>query len=361
MIDYVLVLNNDFNVTDTIDTFKSLIWTERYSEYGDFELLYPASIENLNKVKIGYFLSIEDSDEFMIIQSIEIITDIEDGNYIKLSGTTLTKILTWRIVWYQTSLDGNIQTEVLSLLNRSLIQPSIPERKLENPSLVFERNQDLQSVSITRQFTGDNLYAAIKSICDTYNIGFRIVPNKDTIAITKVITFKMYEGTDRSYDQTENPHIVFSSEYGNLINSDYIETEANYCNVALVAGEDEGSSRRTVVAGDSTASSWNRRELYVDARDIQSENGDEVIDTTTYNAMLTQRGNEKLAEYTKGNAFDGEISMEGEYVYGIDYKLGDIVQIENDFGITAKARITEYIRSVNSESISEYPTFDILE
>lgn len=358
MVDYVIILDRSFEVINTIDSFKSIIWTERYSDYGDFELIYPATIENFKKLKIGYFLSIEDSNEYMLVETIEITTDTEEGDFIKVSGRSLTAILTWRIIWYQTQLDGNIQTEILSLLNRSIIQPSISERKLENPGLIFRRNELVSSISIARQFTGDNLYDAIKSICDTYNLGFHVFIDSST---PEQLTFEVYKGTDRSYEQSENPYIVFSSEFGNLLNSDYINSEVNYCNVALVAGEDEGSSRKSVIAGNESVSGWDRRELYVDARDIQSENGDNVMDTATYNETLKQRGEEKLLEHTKGTAFDGEISTVSGYIFGKDYYMGDIIQIENDYGITARARIVEYIRSVDSGAVNEYPTFNILE
>lgn len=360
MIDYVMVLDNSLTFIYTIDIFKSIIWTERYSDYGDFELIYPASKENLQKIKRGYFISIEDSDELMIVETIESDTNSEDGDFIKISGRSLSVILTWRIIWYQTQLDGNIQTEVLSLLNRSIIQPSIPERKLENPGLVFRRNEDLQSISISRQFTGDVLYDAIKSICDTYDIGFRIVFDKFGSNSPKNLIFEMYEGKDRSYNQIENPYVVFSPEFGNLLNSNFIESEVSYRNVALVAGEDEGSDRKTTIAGDESVSGWDRRELYVDARDIQSDSGSTKMDMETYKETLRQRGEEKLSEYTLGDAFDGELSALNNYIYGVDYSMGDIVQIENDYGITASARVIEYIRSVDSEKVSEYPTFDIL-
>lgn len=44
----LFVLDKSFEVVSLCDTFSSLIWTERYSGYGDFELYLPASMANIN-------------------------------------------------------------------------------------------------------------------------------------------------------------------------------------------------------------------------------------------------------------------------------------------------------------------------
>ena len=44
-------LDKDLNRIHIIDTFLSVIWTNRYNTIGDCELVISASIENLNKLK----------------------------------------------------------------------------------------------------------------------------------------------------------------------------------------------------------------------------------------------------------------------------------------------------------------------
>lgn len=36
----LLVLNTDFESISVIDTYESMIWTDRYNAYGDFELFF---------------------------------------------------------------------------------------------------------------------------------------------------------------------------------------------------------------------------------------------------------------------------------------------------------------------------------
>ena len=41
--------------------------------------------------------------------------------------------------------------------------------------------------------------------------------------------------------------------------------------------------------------------------------------------------------------------------------MGDIIQVRNEYGIEEKAMITEFTWSVDSEGVSHYPTFTVLE
>ena len=118
-------------------------------------------------------------------------------------------------------------------------------------------------------------------------------------------------------------------------------------------GEDSGSSRRTLVIGTETG--LLRRELYIDARDIQS---DKVSD---YNAALKQRGLEQLAENTRTIAFDGEVETTKMFVYGSSFFMGDIIQMVNEYGIAGPARIIEFIHSESASGVQKYPTFEAIQ
>ena len=49
----LLILNTKLESDSIIDTYKSLIWTDRYSSYGDFEVYTSATINVLRQVKKG--------------------------------------------------------------------------------------------------------------------------------------------------------------------------------------------------------------------------------------------------------------------------------------------------------------------
>ena len=104
-----------------------------------------------------------------------------------------------------------------------------------------------------------------------------------------------------------------------------------------------------------------RRELYTDARDIQSEVDDRTLTDAEYNAQLDQRGREKLAENPATRSFEGQVEAVKTFIYGEDFSKGDIVQIINEYGIEATVRVTEFVRCQDTTGYETYPTFSVIE
>jgi len=352
----ILVLNTNFETVYIVDSFKSMIWTDRYNEYGDFEIYLPLTNNSdiLKYLKQDYYLWLKESEHCMIIENLTIESDIEDGNHLIVTGRSLESILERRIIWGQKVLTGSLQDAIETLLNESIISPSITDRKIDN--FIFEPSTDprITELTIDAQFTGDNLYDVIKKLCQAHNIGFKIVLNDNNQFV-----FSLYAGTDRSYNQNANPYVVFSPEFENIINSNYFTSKANLKNVTLVAGEGEGASRKTTTVG--SASGLNRRELFTDARDISSDVDGGTLTTEQYIEKLKSRGNEKLSEHTVKTAFEGKMDATRLFKYGEDFFIGDIVQIANEYGHEGRAYISELIISQNEDGISIYPTFQAIQ
>lgn len=354
-----IILNTSFEAIKIIDEFESFIWTDRYSEYGDFELYIPIDNNDIfTYVKDGYYVVINDSDHVMIVEDIRINTDTEDSPQLNVVGRSLESILDRRIVWKQTVINGNLQSGIKKLLDENVILPEDDDRKIDN--FVFEASDDpyITSLTIDAQFTGDNLYDVIKIICDTYNLGFSI-----TLSSEGKFIFKLYSGVDRSYDQFENQYVIFSPSFENLLNSSYLESKKNLKTVTLVAGEGEGIERKTlsVSSADGSGVGLDRRELYTDAKDISKTVDGGTLTDEEYEKLLLERGNEKLSECVAIKSFEGESDPNITYKYGEDYFIGDIVQIENEYGIMSRSRVTEIIYSESSSGVEIYPTFTKVE
>lgn len=352
----IYVLDTSFKVIDVIDEYISIIWTRRYFSYGDFELYLMASEKNLDILSAGNYLvreqDIVSQSEFhnvMIISNRDIKTDVENGDNIIVTGYCLKSILKRRIISEQTTLSGMVENCITQLLIENLINPSVAERQISNFRL--GTNMIVNSNTMQRQITGDNLSEAITEICMTYGYGY------DVYIKNGKFVFYIYEGADRSYDQSENPYIIFSTEFDNLITSDYVQNNDNYANAAVVAGEGEGDERKKVTVG--TASGLNRYEVWIDARNSSSNDGE--ISENDYLNMLRQEGVEELSELTTTTSFEGEVDDTTNFVIGKDYFLGDCVQVENDYGISAKTRIIEVIESEDENGADIIPTFSEME
>lgn len=344
----VYVMNQQFQTVSIIDAYESLIWTDRYSGYGDFEIYAPFSLELLQKVRQDYYLTINDSEHVMIIEGLDIESNAETGNRLRITGRSLESILDRRIIWQQTSYTGNLQNAIRNMLYTAFISPSIADRRVNN--FVFEASTDtrITSLSIEEEHTGDNIYDVIKALCDSNYMGYKITLNDNNQFV-----FKLYMGEDRSYDQIYNPYVVFSPNYDNIINSNYLDSTELMKNVTLVAGEDSGQQRVTVVVG--SGSGLTRRELFTDARDIQSEK------VSNYQEALRQRGIKHLLENSRTVDFEGEVDATRLFVYGEDFYMGDVVQISNEYGIEGAARVVEFIRNEDSNGVKQYPTFEAIQ
>lgn len=173
----ILVLDENLEVIDIVETFNSFIWTDRYNEYGDFELRISIDDRSVKALRIDRYLQNRDSDHLMIIDTLEIDSDAEDGTYLVVTGKSLESILGRRIVWGLKILEGNLQNGIKSLLNENVISPSNLDRKINN--FVFEESTDplITELSIKAQYTGDNLYDVIHTICENQNLGFKVTLN----------------------------------------------------------------------------------------------------------------------------------------------------------------------------------------
>lgn len=351
----LMTLNTEFEAIYIVDTFESLIWTDRYDEAGDFELYQAMDLELLKYIKQDYYFRNDESEHGMIIEQIRVASDTENGNKLIVTGRSFESLLDRRIIWGQKIYKGNLQDAIHSMLDESIIAPKITDRRI--PNFVFKASDDpaITSLTIDAQYTGDNLYDIISNLCIKNRIGFKITLNEQNQFV-----FQLYAGKDRSYNQTKNPYVIFSPAYENIVNSNYLESKKGLKNVTLVAGEGEGASRRTAIVG--SASGLERRELFTDARDISSDIGeDEQLTPAEYAKQLKQRGSENLAENVFVTSFEGEVEATKMFIYGTDFFIGDIVEVENEYGHEGQAYISEFVISQSDEGIYTYPTFKTVE
>lgn len=343
----IYILNRALQRVGIIDTYTSLIWAKRYYAAGDFELYLPASAEAVELLQKDFYLQRDDDDAVMLIEKIGITTDAENGDFLTVAGRSLESILARRIIWAQTTINSGFSAAVFKLIRGNAIETSavrvIPNLEIDD-SVSF-------SDPVQTQYTGDNLYDTITALCQTYGYGWKIELTDEKFILS------LYSGADRSYgNEAGNPFVVFSPNFDNLINSNYQYDKTNYKNVALVLGEGEGEARTRATVG--TAAGLDRYESYVDARDVSRNNGEITADD--YSIMLAERGAQKLAESRITSAFDGEADANGVYQYKNDFFLGDIVQIENKYGMQEKARIIEIIETEDENGRHIVPTFEKL-
>lgn len=341
MILYLWRLNNNsFDRIAVIDNASSVIWVKRFHAAGEFEIYIKASTEFYGLINSGHiFITRDESNVGMYVEKIQLTTDQENGDYLTISGRSAECILDWRIVQRAvfSSVNDTAESIVRTLITQQLLTAGDPG---EIPWLSLEASHAWAD-NINRQFTGKKLIDIVQDLCTQFNYGFEFSWNGSGF------TIQLYKGTDRSYDQTENTFVVFSPEFENLGNTEYIKNTANYANAAIIGGEGEGNDRVFVTVNPEGSTGFERRVIYIDARNSSSDNGE--IPEADYKLMLSEEAKEEISLHKVTAEFNGEILEYNNYKYGIDYNLGDKVSAVNEYGIRGNAQITE-ITEVEDET-----------
>ena len=101
----------------------------------------------------------------------------------------------------------------------------------------------------------------------------------------------------------------------------------------------------------STPTGLSRRELFIDARDLQSDaDPDKPLTEEEYAALLAARGQQKLAENQLVRSFAAEVrTYDPTYPYGEDFQLGDTITVTDErLGIIVDAVVHGVARSVGA-------------
>jgi len=357
----IFVFDTSFVNIGIFDTAESVIWTERYDKYGDCEIYTKFTPDALSLFQIDYYLKINESTKTMIIESLEIKTNSQKENVLVVHGRSLESLLDRRIVLKQILIDGSFQTGILTLLTSNIINGPFPERNFGN--FIFSSSSDplVTSLNLKSHYYMDNLYDVVSSLCTQGDLGFRILLNT-----SNQFVFSLYAGVDRSYNQIINPYVVFSPDFDNLLDSQYFRSKRYKKNYIFVSGEEglydwnQGTYGRwgqTWLTGEPITGMF-RREMFMDESSLSKtiSNSTTQISDDEYAAQMAQRGLEELANNAEYTVFDGSVDLTNSYKYGIDFSLGDILQLKNEFGLVSRVRVTEFTFSENLSGTSVYPT-----
>ena len=125
---------------------------------------------------------------------------------------------------------------------------------------------------------------------------------------------------------------------GQPLNAGWSFSDTDYANVALVQGAGEGNERATVWVGDVDSTGADRREMYIDARDIQpDEDKGETNTSQSYLEKLADRGGEKLLAQLRTGSIEFDVDDDS-------LQVGDVLSVSlPQLGYTAMVRVADII------------------
>lgn len=370
-------LTREYAKKDIIDGFTSIIWTERY--YGDsqVELVVPLTMDMIGKLPEGTFLGLEESDELMIIET----ANLADGK-LKLSGISVLPWLDNRFVrtssnhshqhwsleaenpgWALWAMIYNMCVGGQYLDGTTSIGIPNPEKFIIPGLGLYDYDKSGEPLKVAVPY--GPLYKAMLEFAKTYEIGMQILLD---ISSPTPLLYRNYKGMDRTTAQTDNPVVRFSPEMDSLSDIEEVrslkefKTHAYVFVPGLEPQEGQPDIRTTPgisILSDEEYTGFDLRAKLVLASDITTDqvsgNSGHLIDVLNSRA-LTELTNSK---YIK--TVDGEIVPDSQFQYGVDYSLGDIIEVEGNTGTVQRCRITEYIRSQDNNGEKAYPTVTAIE
>lgn len=360
------ILDDQLRRTAVVDQFESLIWTDRYKDVGDFELVIKADRGVKALLAPGTRVVITKSYCVMTIETVESAVSADGVALLKIKGRSLEITLDDRAAipsmavgtattdkWVVTGLPAAIARYLFNQICVATVNspndaiPFYHSGAMFTPGTIPE-----PATSVTMELPFDSLFNSIKKICDIYNLGFRLTRKELPNGASSELYFEIYTGDDRTTLQTTLPSVIFSPALDNLSDTSELTSVALLKNVAYVIGQNGTAYVYANGYDASTATGFIRKAIVVQADDIDLPAGPAL------QAALQQRGKEELSKYKVVIAFDGEVPQHGSYVYGVHYDLGDLVETRSPDGLSTNMRVTEQIFVSDSSGERSYPTLE---
>lgn len=380
-------LDRQFQKQAPIDKFISAIWTERYATAGDITLVTEPSQVLIDLLAEGTFVALAGSKEVMLIEN----ALVENGQ-LKVTGNTLDLFLNQRLMnaFQMTAGTRNYYSHGISRTPEDWMRAAVANFLVAGGSganwdLGFDgARQVIPNLSVdysTAVSTGlfidylfefGPMYDQFVKLCQTYSTGFSLYLDSATPSGYS-LKFKAYFGLDHTSDQNTNKLIRFSPDLESLSGISRVSSIASLKNVAYVYPPDnlvhpgEGSTDPAMPAtpGIAFANPESEESIGFDRRVIMNVATDITLDQINRDAgvlmsVLTQRAKDLLANNTYTKVVDGEVVPQSQYIYGVDYGLGALIELDDGDGTIQNARITEFIRSQDSNGERAYPTVSVV-
>lgn len=336
-----IALDENFEIVALL-RYTNIQWSRMYFEPGTFSIQIP--LEQYDD-SIKYIYT-KDRPEMGKVTQINYVNN-SSYKYIALSGYFLENELN-KMICYPKQNYGNITSD-----------PSWTEGIAKAEDLAFKFFNAFKSVTFTQngssvtldcgvdagtsegrgntsdhlregEYLGDQIYKILKPSGLSYRVDYDFDTSKKT--------FVVWEGKNRTEDQTENNPVIFSTRYGNIREPDVLiensTWKTGFINCNSVTSDDTTVDYIQCILNKTSEVNMDSM-LYLKSA-VRLEDYSSTSDM--YAAMVAE-GQEELENYVKtiNVTFD---SMEGSYEYMVDFDLGDVCNIEiPEIGISAEARL----------------------
>lgn len=387
------IFNENLRRVGSLRKYEMAQWNNKFRDIGTFSINARYVDENLfllDKTKTYYVLLYMSNDKTKsdswntlhnVFGKIEKVSkeNEEDADYpstIKIEGRLMPFLFSKRVI--AGTFDYK-NTELIAYVTDLIIRcfEKNTERYVDMNISYQKDNKVYEDTLITKQITGGQLWEEMSDYFEQYKLGIVIAPKinktfelssvygEHLSGLSNVAGFEVLikTGVDRTRGNGLNT-VIFSKSLSNIKRASYSYDSESDMNVAYIAGEGEGAERKWYEIqkdSENKRNAWNREELWIDARDIQSEGEDDTTLTDEeYDKLIEQRAYEKFQENAIMDEYSATVNEHNQrYVYMRDYDLGDWVTIQDrDLGIEIDAQIVEVTTTLQNNEIINDITFE---
>lgn len=308
-----------------LEGYSNLKWTNRHWLPSDLELLIAKGQPGASHVKRGRFFGVYDpyAGREVVYSVDQIETRAEESTVLDLRGRSISAMFFERIVvppagqTHDIQENVSVETAQKYFVNQHAGPGAVVERQI--PGLTVAPDQ-VRGVPVYMYGRFQYLGEMLKELGEATGIGYDVFTDNGNHS------FETMPGEDRTTE------VFLDMEFDTVLTQRWLTTVIGRKTYALVAGQGAGLDRTTLARwlGASEPTGFKRRELFVDARDVDNVAG------------LETRGNSKLFEAFSEDSFEVDMNQFGSFRYGRDFKLGDIVTVSNqEWGLEAQKRVIE--------------------
>lgn len=309
------VMDDSFSYKGRIENYRSLRWKEQYQGKGSFALIVDDTEQNAAMLQRGRILFRGDRKTAMLIIK---ITRKTADNTIQVYGYTTLSFLERRVIQGPYTV-SNVENGIRLMYEENRRNLPIDLTESANFDDVLEEKQEINDAPMLDTFL---------ELCKDGDIGIKV----DCDYRQKKQTLKLYKGRDLSYKDGTGG-MVFSVEFGNMLNVTVEEDDWLFKNICYVRGKKKNGDEILLEIGETE--DGQRREMIINGSAQEDDQSDD-----DYISKLEQEAKKVLQENYDVTNFIAEISPEK---FGKSYDLGDLVTCNaTRYGVRFNARITEF-------------------
>lgn len=384
--DVLRLDRNTFYPDALVEGYDSLIWTERYLPAGEFEIKTPLIEKTLSIIPEGSLITLRDSEEVMFVESHTITKSADGFPELTTKGRTFESFLENRTMSglgsepfrFQKKYTPYEAAEVYlyeNLVNSATLEVTRAsyghDYRVKIPRLLISRGVHTFR---TRQYFYVNpgpVYPQLIDMLDGGGCGIKTIRpdgsgcvnisvstagsiSANTKPTNTYLQVNVYEGVNRSLDQSSNSPVIFDYKSGDIEKPKYLFSIQNLKTQLTLMYEtmiiNYYADKDGVEYGTIDNEGLDKRMMWVAGGDMPPGNTDD------WYPAIREKMKVDLKKHQNPLIFDGEISTTTSYKYKEDYDLGDLVSLVAEYGVNQSMMVSEYIRTEDSDGESGYPT-----